>query len=134
MIHRGGWLQSQKNVEQKNKYPSDRRKHKRLALRLAVTCTPIGQNQQNIYTGNTINVSTGGFLAEIYGRKLTKGQLLNIEMTVPPTKGLLEYGGSFTGYARVIRTETPRSVKAAKAPEKIHTLAMEFCESPKLKV
>ncbi len=121
-------------MEQKNKHSSDRRKHKRLELRLAVTCRPVEQKHQNVYSGNTINVSTGGFLVELYGKEFKNGQLLSIEMSVPPTQGLLEYGGRFTGYARVIRTETPRSVRAAKAPSDIQTVAMEFCESPKLKV
>ncbi len=114
----------------------DKRDHKRLPLRLNVLCHKVGAPTATAYTGNSVNVSPGGMLMEVHGRGLGLGDLISIEMSVPPTEGLLEYGGRFTSYARVLRineTTNPQgpSQKRGSLAQKI---ALEFCESPKLKV
>ncbi len=65
---------------------------------------------------------------------LKHGELLSVEMSIPPTKGILEYGGRFSGYARVIRIDKFYPKKMAKSNSATQTIALEFCESLKLQV
>jgi hypothetical protein len=112
----------------------DRRKHQRLPLRLAVSCQKVGQPENKmVIRGSTINVSPGGVLMEIGNGALTAGELLSIEMSVPPTRGLLEYGGRISSYAKVVRVGGHSLSKTAK-PTTPAQIALEFCESPKLRV
>jgi len=112
----------------------DRRKHQRLPLKLAVSCQKVGQPDNKIVIrGNTINVSPGGVLMEIGTGALAAGELLSIDMSVPPTRGLLEYGGRISSYARVVRIRGDNLPKAAK-PTAPAQIALEFCEPPKLRV
>lgn len=102
----------------------ERRFHQRLPLRLNVLCQTVGLSSGKSYTGSTIDVSTGGMLVEVNESGLDEGQLLSIEMSVPPTTGLVEYGGRFSSYARVCRVLERRDDSSAKA------VALEFCDSP----
>jgi len=113
---------------------NDRRIHKRLELRISVLCQTVGICGGDTFTGNTVDVSPGGILVEFNSRGLSDGQLLSIEMSVPPTEGLLEYGGRFSSYARVIRLEDIKSGVRPGASSMVQTAALEFCQSPKLRV
>ncbi|MCI0498636.1 MAG: PilZ domain-containing protein [Planctomycetales bacterium] len=113
----------------------DRRRHKRFPLKLSIFCQKVGLGNGRLYSGKTVNVSPGGMLVEMKSGDVADGELLSVEMTVPPTEGLLEFGGSFSSYARVVRAgeETGKSPEAsAPSPEK--TVALEFCDSPKLRI
>ena len=103
-------------------------------LRLRVLCQKVGHGTGGVYTGSSLNVSPGGMLMEINGDGLTRGDLLNIEMSVPPTQGLLEYGGRFSSYARVLRIQETDSEKSDTKASMTHKVALEFCQSPKLHV
>lgn len=118
------------------KEEGEKRDHKRLPLKLEVVCRKVGTPSVMAYTGNSVNVSPGGMLLEVQGRGLGAGDLISIEMSVPPTEGLLEYGGRFTSYARVLRindTANPQGPNR-KRGSFAQKIALEFCESPKLKV
>ncbi len=114
----------------------DKRDHKRLPLRFNVLCHKVGTPTATAYTGNSVNVSPGGMLMEVHGCGLGLGDLISIEMSVPPTEGLLEYGGRFTSYARVLRINeiANPSGPSRKRGSLAQKIALEFCESPKLKV
>lgn len=112
----------------------NRRRHERLPLKLDVLCQKVGPSGGRIYTGRTVNVSPGGVLLEISGSGLRDGELLSIDMSVPPTEGLLEYGGRFSSYARVVRVDRSHSCRPTKAGPLVETIALEFCESPRLRV
>jgi hypothetical protein len=73
-------------------------------------------------------------LLEINGSDLRDGELLSVDMSVPPTEGLLEYGGRFSSYARVVRIDQSRSSRAGGFGSQVETIALEFCESPRLQV
>jgi hypothetical protein len=115
----------------------DRRLYRRIPLKLAVLCQKAGLMEGRLYTGNTINVCPGGVLMEINGAGLDVGELVNLELAVPPTQGLLEFGGRFSTYARILRIQAPPH----KPPEEvmvgegsdIYRIAMEFCEVPRLR-
>jgi hypothetical protein len=115
----------------------DRRVYRRIPLKLAVLCQKAGLMEGRLYTGNTINVCPGGVLMEINGAGLDVGELVNLELAVPPTQGLLEFGGRFSTYARILRIQSPphkppEEVMAGEGSD-IYRIAMEFCEVPRLR-
>jgi hypothetical protein len=112
---------------------SDRRRHKRLPVKFSVLCQKVGLSDGRFYSGNTVNVSPGGMLVEVASPQLKDGELVSVEVTVPPTEGLLEYGGSFSGYARIVRTHQSEAVLQS-ASSSANAIAVEFCESPHLRV
>lgn len=107
----------------------DRRRHKRISLKLSVCCQKVGLSDGRLYSGRTINVSPGGMLLEMKSSGFRDGELLSVEMTVPPTEGLLEFGGSFSSYARVVR-----SGKQPLPIDPDNAVALEFCDSPKFRI
>jgi len=110
----------------------NRRTHNRLLLRLDVVCQKVGQGTC-MCTGNTVNVSPSGMLLEVHNTQLTEGELVSVEVCVPPTEGLLEFGGRVDTYARVVRTdEEGESYPRLPAPGR--RVALEFCQSPKLRL
>ena len=113
----------------------DRRTHQRLPLKLGVVCHSVGNSAYKAYTGKTVDVSSGGALIEINGSGLSDGQLLSIEMSVPPTEGLLDFGGRLSNYARVQRVDNSRFPSNPRyANSLVHTIALEFCVSPRFDV
>ena len=86
-----------------------------------------------MYTGSTVNVSPSGVLLEINSAQLTEGELVSVEMSVPPTEGLLEFGGRFDTYARVVRAD-PDASDLPRFSGAGRRVALEFCHSPKLRV
>lgn len=110
----------------------ERRRHRRLPLKFSVTCRKAGTTDGRLYTGSTVNVSPGGMLIELGRGHLPPGQLLSVEVSVPPTNGLLEFGGSFSGYARVIRTYPDHN--PLQTSERTCSFAVEFCQPPRLNV
>lgn len=111
----------------------ERRTHERHQLKLDVFCQTVGLAGGKFYSGNTIDVSPGGVLLEINEPGLGIGQLLSVDMPVPPTRGLLDYGGKFSGYARVVRIEEAQK-EHPRESDSIQAIALEFCQSPKLQV
>lgn len=112
----------------------ERRRHRRFPLRLSIFCQRVGYSGGKLYTGKTINVSPGGMLVEMRSDGLRDGELLSIEMTVPPTEGMLEFGGSISTYARIVRTHDRSDLSLDAAPAYAKTAALEFCDSPKLRL
>lgn len=106
---------------------TEKRYHQRLPLRLSVHCQTVGLSSGESYNGSTVDVSPGGILVELNEPGLQEGQLLSIEMHVPPTTGLVEYGGRFSSYARVCRVLEYTPECTAKK------VALEFCDSPHFK-
>ena len=102
-------------------------------MRLVVLCQKVGLSGGTVYTGNSINVSPGGLLMEINTHGLKQGELLSVEMSIPPTDGLLKYGGRFSSYARVLRVKRTEPTDTS-GNQTLQTIALEFCESPKLSV
>lgn len=114
---------------------AENRRHQRLPMRLNVLCRKVGQSADKLYKGRTLNISTGGVLFETQGGDgvFERGDLLNLDLSVPPTNGLLEFGGRISGFARVVRTSNlsdcnrPGLSGLAK-----FGVAVEFCQLPRL--
>ena len=112
----------------------DRRGYERLPLSINVICQKVGQSPGHVYAANTLNVSSGGMLMEINSRTLRPGQLLSVEMSMPPTEGLLEFGGRFSTYARVLRVQEHTCKNSNENVSRTQQIALEFCQSPRLRV
>lgn len=106
----------------------EKRKHKRLAVKLGLTCSDISSLVEKNHTGQTVNVSPGGMFFETTSEGIKAGGLLKVKLQIPPTEGLLEFGGRISSIAKVKRTinicETPYCQKQG--------VALEFCDHPKL--
>lgn len=111
----------------------DRRRHRRLPLHLEVLFRRVGSSIADAHSGRTLNVSTGGMLIEINSQEhnYRTDELLNIDMSVEPSEGMLEYGGELSNHARIARIHTA-SGGGRKNPKT--QIAVQFCEPPKLKV
>jgi hypothetical protein len=112
---------------------AERRKHKRLPLRFSVLCQKVGLSDGRLYCGSTVNICPGGMLVEVNNAQLNDGELVSVEMSVPPTEGLLEFGGSFSSYARVIRSGGEQEAEMVGS-SMANAVAMEFCEPPRLRI
>ena len=111
----------------------DRRKHKRLPIKLGVVCQAVGTDSQALCRGTTVNVSTGGLLMEtgLDVPNISVGNLIDIEVQVPPTAGTLEYGGRIAGFAKVIRVSRSKQGQSDSRSARQH-IAMQFCQHLKL--
>ena len=107
----------------------DRRRHRRFPLKLSILCQKVGLSGGELVSGKTVNVSPGGMLVEVKSGDVVEGELLSVEMSVPPTEGLLDFGGSLSNHARVVRSD------GHGAPEGVaeKVIALEFCDSPQLR-
>ena len=114
---------------------SEKRTHRRLAGRYDISCRRIGSPSDKTYPGSTGNVSTGGLYVETVAGVFERGDLLQVELTVPPTPGLLEFGGKIAGYAKVLRADKiggdPGCERSASVKDGV---ALQFCRPPKLRL
>lgn len=111
---------------------AERRKHKRLPIRLPLFCQRVGLSSEKSYLGTTVNVSTGGLLFMSNSEELTEGDLLMVELSVPPTAGLLEFGGRISSFARVLRsTDVQASFTTSSSLPARRGIAVQFCQPPK---
>jgi hypothetical protein len=112
----------------------ERRIYHRVPVRLTAICHKVGQSPGRIYTANTVDVSSGGMLMEMNTCDLDEGQLLSVDMSLPPTEGLLEFGGRFSTYARVLRVESCEDDHPDTHRRFGRQIALEFCQSMRLQV
>ncbi|AQT70162.1 PilZ domain protein [Anaerohalosphaera lusitana] len=107
----------------------NRRMHDRLEMELDVMCQTVGLSGGKLFTGKTVDVSQGGALIELHGQGLHDGQLLSIEMSVPPSENLSEFGGRISNYGRVLRTEDNLSEGFNPGSDMVQRVAIEFCDN-----
>ena len=99
--------------------------HKRLGAKYNISCRKVGSTSNVSYDGHTVNVSTGGLYFETETGTFEQGNLLQVELSIPPTSGLLEFGGKIAGFAKVLRTDSASGK---------YGVALQFCRPPKLSV
>ena len=85
--------------------PPERRKHRRLRMALPVEFRRSGELSAGPYRSVARDVSTGGIYFETMLEDLRKGELLDIELTIPPGEGHFPYQGRVSSVAVVVRTE-----------------------------
>jgi hypothetical protein len=112
---------------------TEKRKHKRLGSKFDISCRKVGSTAEQIYTGCTVNVSCGGLYFETTTETFKQGNLLKIELSIPPRPGLLEFGGKIAGFAKVLRTENIcDSATGTDLSSGRYGIALQFCCPPKL--
>ena len=115
--------------------PSERRRFRRVGAEFKISFQDVGDKAEQSYTGKAVNVSQGGLYlhtsAELFTTgKIPQGKLFKVEMSIPPTKGLLEFGGKVAGFAKLIRTsDIPDTVGNSRCG-----LGLEFCQPMKLSI
>lgn len=103
----------------------EKRRHRRLGLKYNISCRKVGSVGNTSYEGQTKNVSSGGLYFETETDKFERGNLLQVELSIPPTSGLLEFGGKISGFAKVMRSDSVSDR---------HGVALEFCRPLKLSI
>ena len=101
----------------------EKRRHRRLGAQYNISCRKVGSTVHIPHDGYTINVSPGGLYFETATGIFEQGNLLKVELSIPPTSGLLEFGGKIAGFAKVLRTD---------AASGRYGVALQFCRPPKL--
>ena len=112
---------------------TERRKYKRLGAKFDISCREVGSTTEQAHTGCTVNVGPGGLYFETESATFKPGSLLEVELSIPPKRGLLEFGGKISGFARVLRIDNIfGSVGSTNLSSGIFGVAVQFCRSPKL--
>jgi len=111
----------------------DKRRHRRLPTQYRISCRKVGSIAGEFCNGRTVNVSSGGLYFETAIGEFELGDLLELALEIPPTAGLLEFGGKLAGYANVLRTERICDDGAGEPPPYGRQgVALQFCRPPKL--
>ena len=111
----------------------EKRAHRRLDARYDISYRKVGSTVDKSHSGCTANVSSGGLYLETGADAVERGELLRVELSVPPTPGLLEFGGKIAGFAKVLRADRICDGGESKnsAPSR-YGVALQFCRPPKL--
>ena len=97
----------QTGMQDATSLPPERRKYRRLQMHLPLEFRRVSEPATGQHHTVTRDVSTGGIYFETAMDDLRKGELLDIEMTIPPGEGHFPYQGRVSSVARVVRTEKP---------------------------
>ncbi len=112
---------------------TEKRKYKRLPIKLSLSYRKVDSTAKESHTGCTVNVSPGGLYFETAADAFKKGSLLKVELSIPPTAGLLESGGSISGLGKVLRTHSISGSRTDTEPPSVRSgIALEFCRPLKL--
>ena len=111
----------------------ERRKHRRLYIRLPLECSNWGGQPEVRYRTVTLNVSTGGVYFETEATDVRPGMMVKLELTVPPGDGHYPYQGRVTGLGQVVRV-VPLAPKTDTSGRRRNWVgvATQFKESLKL--
>ena len=112
---------------------AEKRKYKRLGAKFDISCREVGSTTGQSHTGCTVNVGPGGLYFETESATFKPGSLVEVELSIPPRRGLLEFGGRISGFARVLRADNIyESAGGTNLSSEIFGVAVQFCRSPKL--
>ena len=112
---------------------NEKRRYERLGEKFELSCRRIGSRTGQTFQGFTENISPGGAYFRTKADTLKRGDLLKIELAIPPKSGMLEFGGKMEGFAKVLRMDNIWDFSADEATsEGIHGVALQFCHPPKL--
>jgi len=112
---------------------AERRKYGRLPMKLALSCSKVGPSKGTLHKGCTVNVSPGGLYFQTAAATFEPGSLVRVELSIPPTTGVLELGGTMSGFAKVLRTHNIRDSRTnANLSSDRCGVAVEFCNRPTL--
>lgn len=111
----------------------EKRMFQRLGATYEISCHRIGSQTSQVYEGLTENVSPGGVYFRTKTKTFKRGDLLKVELSIPPRQGILEFGGKMMGFAKVLRADnTNRCSPDDASSDRLYGVALQFCRSPKL--
>jgi len=105
---------------------SERRKHRRLGIRLPVECRRDAGDRPLVVRTLTQNVSAGGLYLELDSQDFAPGEHLGATMTIPPAEGVSPYAGRIACQAEVIRVDHPAPSPKTKSPR--YGIAVRFLD------
>ena len=108
---------------------TEKRRFTRFGVEFNISFSKVGSPEEQFYSGRTVNVSPGGLYFQTEADPFEPGNLLKVDLSVPPTSGLLEFGGRISAFGRVLRTDAIKEFTPGKSGCGV---ALEFCRSPKL--
>jgi len=115
---------------------SDRRLHRRLAIRLPVECRTRLDDRETVLRATTGNISPGGVFFET---ELSTGTvipaadaMLDLRLAVPPGEGHFPYEGRLQCTARVVRSQELSSISQDGVMRRHIGVAARFCEPLRL--
>ncbi len=111
----------------------EKRKDRRLGANLNISFHKVGSRANEPCHGCTVNVSSGGLYFETTTGTIKQGDLLRVELSVPPTPGLLEFGGKIAAFAKVLRADNiSGDITGSGSACNKYGVALQFCHRPKL--
>jgi len=110
----------------------EKRKNRRLAIRLSLLCRRLGEPTPKLHTGTVLNVGAGGLYFETAAIEFEPGSMAEVRFTVPPETGRLEFGGTMHGIGTVVRTDTLATSRTGLRACPVYGVAIQFCRRPKL--
>ncbi|MBN2314346.1 MAG: PilZ domain-containing protein [Sedimentisphaerales bacterium] len=111
----------------------EKRTFQRLGATYEISCRRIGSQTSQACEGFTENVSPGGVYFRTKTETFKQGDLLKIELSIPPKQGILEFGGKMTGFAKVLRADTINRCSPDDTPsDRLYGVALQFCRPLKL--
>lgn len=110
----------------------ERRKHRRLPIKLTVMYQAMDSENRALQRGDTLNVSTGGLLMETCQESVPMeiGHLVKVDLRIEPTDELFEMGGQMSGVARVTRILNTLSESYTPIQPEKNRIALQFCQRP----
>ena len=118
---------------------NDRRKHRRLPVKVEAFCRKVGSLSDRTFNGNTVDICPDGLLVETCLEPVegsgqdfatVAGDLFNIELDIPDADISTRFGGKVSAYARVIRiVDSLPQHKTAKKH-----IAFQFCSRPQFDI
>ena len=121
----------QTGMQEASSLPPERREHRRLQMHLPLEFRRATESAAGQHHTMTRDVSTGGIYFETAMDDLRNGELLDIEMTIPPGEGHFPYQGRVSSVARVVRMEKPSGLSGRTANRRVG-VGVAFRESFKL--
>lgn len=112
---------------------AEKRKFKRFGGKYDVSCTRFDSIKEQFQEGHTVNLCPGGLYFKTRLNSYEPGDLIKIKLMIPPAHGLLEFGGSMAGYAKVLRIEEIEDSDFYRGESKGgYGVAVEFCRPLRL--
>jgi hypothetical protein len=109
---------------------NERRKYRRLPVRMAVFCRKVGSLHDHLFSGSTVDINPDGLLVESSQNAIMDaGDLFNVELDIPADSAD-RFGGKVSAYARVVRIV---QLQPGQKVGRKH-IAFQFCTRPQFDI